>query len=1086
MILSDAPQRELALDISKSFIVQAPAGSGKTTLLVKRYLTLLAKVKSPENIIAITFTRKAAAEMRERIIKALTGTSDDHSLKPLVSAVLTQDKQENWELLKNPKRLRVQTIDSLCLYLTQQTPVLSRFNSAANIAENAVAKQCYREAVRALIETLEDKTCYQNLQKLLLHLGNDWQYLENLLVEMLEKREQWLPHIVGLKLHSQNLRTKMEQALTNIVKENCEKCTQLFPHALIDELTKLQHFSRTNLKVAENSPCFSQRIDSTHNFFCMDLTQWQEVSKLLLTAEYQWRQKITSEHGFPAPSNAPDKANKKLYQEMKERMLALLEQFKNHEDFRQSLEDLLRSPSSNYSDNQWSIIQALLELLPLLAAQLKLIFREKNLCDYTEISMAAAQALGDADNPTDLTLTLDYRLQHLLIDEFQDTSQAQWQLLEKLVSGWNPNDGRTIFIVGDPMQSIYRFRKAEVGLFLRAQHEGIAQIKLQPILLTTNFRSQKNLITWVNNNFSKIMPMLADITAGAIPFRQSTSSDKSENPAVFYKLLTNVNENTAAKQLANICTKLLQSSDDTSIAILVKSRTHLSKIIPALRQANLTFQAVELENLNTSVVIQDLFALTRALLQPADRIAWLAILRAPWCGLKLDALFAIANGPHNTILENLNEYQNFNLDAAAQVRLKNFFAIITQQLAKRRELKLRDFIEKTWLLLQGQQCCNDQIELENAQLYFELLEQDSFDLETLPTMLAELYSNVVNNSRLQIMTIHKAKGLEFDHVIIPELQRTSRNDNKKLLMWLERPKLHQGSDLILAPIIIHENHENSIYQYCRHVEQEKNYYEIGRLLYVAVTRAKKSLYLLGRVTHHDNQIAIPKTIPAGSLLEQLKPCITPEWIKFAEKSYTEITPPSASTLRRLKTISAPLMIANNQLQNTEFSFNFLDQDIKNIGIVIHKLLEIIAHDGLVKWPIADLANKTNFIRNLMIQFGVIQLETGLQTIFQALLKTLNDETGRWILDAHQDAKCELAVTANIDNQIKHYIIDRTFIENNIRWIIDYKTGTLNQTEHQQQLQNYATLMAQLDPNHEIKLGLYNPINSQFLWIPTKN
>ena len=92
--------------------------------------------------------------------------------------------------------------------------------------------------------------------------------------------------------------------------------------------------------------------------------------------------------------------------------------------------------------------------------------------------MAAQRALGEAENPTDLALSLDYQVQHLLIDEFQDTSVSHYDLLEKLVAGWEPGDGRTIFAVGDPMQSIYRFREAEVGLFLKVCREGIETLRL--------------------------------------------------------------------------------------------------------------------------------------------------------------------------------------------------------------------------------------------------------------------------------------------------------------------------------------------------------------------------------------------------------------------------------------------------------------------------------------------------------------------------------------------------------------------------------------------------------------------------------
>src|SRR6185369_11151885 len=125
-------------------------------------------------------------------------------------------------------------------------------------------------------------------------------------------------------------------------------------------------------------------------------------------------------------------------------------------------------PDERYSDEQWETLGAILELLPRAAAHLKLVFAERGETDFTEVAQGAVRALGTAESPTDLLLALDTRIRHILVDEFQDTSYSQWELLEKLTSGWEKGDGRTLFLVGDPMQSIYRFREANVALFLRA------------------------------------------------------------------------------------------------------------------------------------------------------------------------------------------------------------------------------------------------------------------------------------------------------------------------------------------------------------------------------------------------------------------------------------------------------------------------------------------------------------------------------------------------------------------------------------------------------------------------------------------
>ena len=123
--------------------------------------------------------------------------------------------------------------------------------------------------------------------------------------------------------------------------------------------------------------------------------------------------------------------------------------------------------------------------------------------DFTEVAQGALRALGEPEMPTDLALALDYRIRHLLIDEFQDTSISQYDLVVKLTRRMGAGDGRSVLVVGDPMQSIYRFREAEVGLFLRARAEGIGNVALQPISLSANFRSQRGIVDWVNATFRR-------------------------------------------------------------------------------------------------------------------------------------------------------------------------------------------------------------------------------------------------------------------------------------------------------------------------------------------------------------------------------------------------------------------------------------------------------------------------------------------------------------------------------------------------------------------------------------------------------
>src|SRR5205814_1746657 len=176
--------------------------------------------------------------------------------------------------------------------------------------------------------------------------------------------------------------------------------------------------------------------------------------------------------------------------------------------------------------------EAITRILPHAVAELRVVFAAHNQCDFVEVAQGAVRALRDTEGPTELMLALDYRIRHILVDEFQDTSQAQHELLTLLTEGWQADDGRTLFVVGDPMQSIYRFRQAEVGLFLDARHAGIGTVGLEPITLSANFRSQPSIVRWVNDAFRRILPEKDDIPGGAVGYSPSVAMPAADGPVV--------------------------------------------------------------------------------------------------------------------------------------------------------------------------------------------------------------------------------------------------------------------------------------------------------------------------------------------------------------------------------------------------------------------------------------------------------------------------------------------------------------------------------------------------------------------------
>jgi ATP-dependent helicase/nuclease subunit A len=224
-MIADYEARQQAIDPTRSFIVQAPAGSGKTGLLTQRFLQLLARVDKPEEIVAITFTRKAAAEMRQRLLEALhlghqsEPPTDDYQRQTweLAARVLRRDTRQQWKLEHNPSRLRIQTIDSLCSSLVRQLPVMSGLGSAVDPTENP--EELYQQAARRTLSWLDSDhgmggtSLGDYLARVIQHLDNDLVKVEKLIVTMLARRDQWMPYTSDEEGFRQHLEACLERLI---------------------------------------------------------------------------------------------------------------------------------------------------------------------------------------------------------------------------------------------------------------------------------------------------------------------------------------------------------------------------------------------------------------------------------------------------------------------------------------------------------------------------------------------------------------------------------------------------------------------------------------------------------------------------------------------------------------------------------------------------------------------------------------------------------------------------------------------------------------------------------------------------------
>lgn len=1099
LLTADKYARQQALDASKSFIVQAPAGSGKTELLIQRFLTLLKIVKTPEEILAMTFTKKAANEMRTRVINALKAAlspapESAHAQLTwnIANEVLKRDAQYNWNIIQNPNRLRIQTIDALCTFLTKQLPLLSHFGSQPDITMQPEA--LYREAVKEVLLHVEEKYEWSHaIAKLLLHLDNDFNKLHDLLVSLLQKRDQWLPYI-ALDTNDEQIRHQLEQQLCAVIHDSLQKLVDIFPHEHAAELVAIVRYSANNL-VANKSDLLvtvCAELNELPGSTASEKKLWEAIAKVLLTNEGTWRKMHDNRIGFPAPSSTKNVAEKKLYADYKNRAGLLIESLQDNELLRQTLEELSTLPDEQYTETQWEILQSLLVVLKVLAAQLRLTFQQYGQIDFVENAQAALLALGTEDHPTDLALALDYQIKHLLVDEFQDTSFTQYQLIEKLTSGWENNDGRTLFVVGDPMQSIYRFRQAEVGLFIRMRKSGIGNVKLTPLNLTVNFRSLAPIVEWNNNHFEHIFPSFSDIATGAVNYSHSMTLREDNVSAEI--VISGYTTNDTCYQTAKVITeikRLKQNYPQDSIAILVRSRSNLTTLMPALSKEKISYKAIEIDPLAARQHVQDLLSLTCALLHLADRIAWLAILRAPWCGLTLADLLVIGGEPNSIIWDRLNTEDVFaQLSIDGKQRLARIIPILGRKLAERERYDLRTWIESTWVLLGGPACLGSETAIEDAKQYLNLLSEFTqssriLNVESLQEKIQTLFASASSEANaIQIMTIHAAKGLEFDSVILPHLEKKITGNEKSLLQWMDRPLTNNQNALLLAPIHATGQDKDKIYEYINKQEKIKTNFEIDRLLYVATTRAKKRLLLF-----YSLKTDAANKADSNSFLGRLLPLLEAPEVVNDISSQLQENKRSRCINRIVDDWKNPITENTNikiAYHNKQSGFQLINQQPKYIGIVLHAVFQQIAIHGFDWWENKSEQNRQNYLKFHLSQQGITKaLINGCMSKAEiAIENTLKDPRGRWILQAHNEHSSELALTAEVEGRIENLVIDRTFVHEGVRWIIDYKTTTFDhddlqsflateQEKYLQKMQIYKQALSRID-NRPIKMGLYFP------------
>ena len=1154
----DQPQREQALDPSRSVLVQAPAGSGKTDLLTRRFLRLLAEVDDPAQIVAITFTRAAAAEMRHRILSELEKSAatdappppagDEFSMAALAHRALHRSRRLGWQLLELPAQLRISTIDSFCRELALQQPLLSAFGSDLLISDQPA--ELYRRAARRTLQNLGagDAALSAAIEALLLWRDNSWQEMEDQLVQMLAQRDRWMHGFVLDRnpLTQSALRQRLEEPFARAVRESLSVVSGLFdrvPGAL-DEALALAKFAceepgaNSPWEIAEcaeiPSAPFPGGLESAREFFSL-------LSTFLQTQKGVWRTEkgLKATDGFPpSPRGRAGKA----------RFSALVALLGSVPDFAASLAAVRDLPPARYTDEDWAIVQACFTVLRHAAGELWAVFAEAGTVDFTQVAQIARRVLCDEEgHPTDAAMAVADSIHHLLVDEFQDTSRRQHELLASLVAAWPDSSGRTVFVVGDPMQSIYFFRDADAELFPRVQKAGIEIPDGPPLLfqfvpLSANFRTQPALVRELNESFARVFAKNDGSGVSFSPAEPAREGDAGTDPRLtlhldFVPQTSRAKSATSsnARQKEEIAQKreaargaqtaaivaLIQShmhrveharelGGKYRIAVLGRTRSALAPIAAALRQAAVPFRAVELEQLRDRPEVLDALALARALLNPQDRIAWLGVLRAPWCGLALSDLHALTSADEASVLSQpipqlLTERLSSLSPEGRGCATRTLAAMQSAPDLRTAHatISLGAWLQQVWLSLGGASCV-DAAAHANLDLLWRCLdalpagEQDLLgaSLDTALEKLTALPDPTAGSEcGVQLMTIHKSKGLEFEIVIVPELQAGSASTRGKLLSWLERGVAEPGdsdqlTEFLVAPLQTKGADRGKAKEWVDRVYSKRESQETRRILYVAATRAREELHLFARPGYKVENGSLTLAEPRASLLatawpaleEDVRACFD-QWASARAVSLPaeeQVVPAIAAegagniiamqalarptVLRRLPADfqvvpiglvpgapaqQSPVGISNSQLYERHEG----GVSSRAFGNAVHALLQELARLRATQdWSAtrASLALQGPRIAAQVRAAGLhaSQAQSIAARAIDLALKATHDPHGQWILSPHPNAASEAAWAGVIAGKLRTVRVDRIFRAGcdplskgeDAWWIIDYKTA----------------------------------------------
>ena len=1086
----------IALDPKRSIVVEACAGSGKTWLLVSRIVRLLLEGVQPSQILAITFTRKAAQEMQARLQlwlrdlamlddAAVHNYFDERGLDNLSDAQLQRARNLYGQVLLAQPGITINTFHGWFMQVMQRAPLNADVMHGMTLLERATAMQ--EESWEELLEQMRKQPDSDQAQYM------QWLFAEyglfttrKLLFNFLGKRAEWWAYTHGqqdkLNFALDNLRNDLEVNMNlDPIADwgNCDNNEEMF-FAFVYQLAA----NGTDVQQSKASELERMWTDTLPEF------RFNQLTSLLFTQADE-----------PRSFKPNKKQNTEIFLRVRDRLF---------EDMKAVRDKLAEQKAYRLNEAVLCCGIEFLERYQTLKAQ-------KQQMDFSDLEWQLCRLLQQSEHAETMQYKLDSRYSHVLLDEFQDTNPLQWQILRAWFDAAVAVESQpTVFIVGDPKQSIYRFRRADARLFGVAREYLKHHFDAHELHNNHTRRNSPAVLAAVNALFADHPEGFVDfelhtaehtdlpgyvmalpLAVADDPLQSHFSTGKScvegkinelhlRNPLITPR--TEALEGARQKE-ANQFAELIKSivnewslnegGEDrratyADIMVLVRSRIHLAVYEASLRAQNIPFISSRRGGLLDTLEAEDLQALLTFLITPFANLSLAQVLRSPiFACSDEDLMFLACNSlpdiaEHETKIswwKRLKQLPNQSPDLVrAAQHLERWLTLADK-------LPVHDLLDRIYFEgdVLARYSALQSIEMRakvtsNLHAFMEIaLSVDAGRYPSLPHFLQELRELQSNNDdapdegrlgsagdAVRIYTIHESKGLEAPIVWLLDANaaKKNRDGNDVLLDWptnAEHP-LHfslytdqSSRGRKRAQLFEHES--------TLQAREEMN------LLYVAMTRARQALIVSGNSKGEEKE-ENKKTFSwydriAAVTTSQANPLIKPNIqegvaITLAKQTSASIVSEAAKSVELPPIIN----VGNHTMSIT---------DQRQRGIWLHLLLQYFSE------------NKKTDERELRQRFSIPPIEFDFLRNQARLIFAL-PQLERFFDQKHFQRASNEIPYINASGEMKR--IDRLVEFESEVWVLDYKLGELkNSTRYRDQMQEYRTAMQSVFANKKVRSAL---------------